>query len=766
METFFTTPFAMMRVGSVPLPHFKDGQNSLNLDQNQLTQIEDCFLHTLELSKTVLMTASLQGYQVPYLFLTEVMDTSVTDFRLDMKNQEISIFVTSRSQWQPPEGGLNQNGILVTCDLQVNSRLDQAMALTEFPWGNQQSQMILCFLPTTTKPLYERLVEVEKGIFETTTALELTISMWLDTYFDEELIQRQPSTWIRQENHGLFAIYDFTCWDKEPILEVLGVERVSTVGREVWERRMEDKTAFVAFLKRELGLEESGSKSSVLQLMKTLDAERSTQTQGQRPVKLIEHIQSWPYLWDACVGEDEKGAVSIAELKHLTYTEVLMLMHEAGVFNILAFTSILDGPALREMIRLGIDGWERQTQDGINKIASWAVTNYDDLAMSLAGDIIPSYLTGQLHNLASNTTGTVMGGIAGSFFSPGVGTFVGGAVGFLISDLWGMIVTSQGSLAEQMAAVEASQRVMVLSRALRDAVAEKQQAALAYEEARAQDLRDMAADPEVSDKDIKDYYTALLQDLDNLEYHAGQLHGDLSLAQAYLRLWVIERGWGLYEPSFNWYEWPYWWPTGVSSETNFVAFTNNRTRILGLWRTSYNPTLYIDQCEFEWKSLGLDCDDFLTMLRSTSTNNASTNLANFQNVQVTFRELKIPARWEHVISDITQVNQYPPGVSFLWDKKLQNYAHALVFPKVSTINNLNTAGEVAISVGNFELRCNLELAVTNGCCHVERFHYRYQWDHTDYAYKLDRDTGSGTGAVRVPVDFFECWIRPDMPKFS
>lgn len=764
MENFFTTPLGLIQVGLASPPHFDADTNPLNLDRTAQTQLEEVMFHALDILKPVLMTASLHGYQVPYLYLTEVKSGSVTDFRLDMRAQEISTVITSRANWQPPEGCDNQNGILFFGDLEVNVHLAQAMTLSEFPWGNQQSQVVFCFLPETAVPLFERLFNVERSILATANAIEATIEIWLTDFFETSLGSTWPADWIRHEKQGLFPIYEYTYWKKDRVLEIVGNERISTVGREVWDRRMRDSAAFVAFLKGELGLNGAGKCTPALQLMKALDVERSAETMGERPVKMTEHIESWTYIWNTYAGEDNKDKLTLSELKHLSYTELLMAMHEAGVLDVLAFTSVLDSETLREIIRQEMDEWEEVARDGINRIADWLEANYDDLSIALAGDIIPSYLSGQLHNLAGNLTGTVTGAIAGSFFSPGVGTFIGGAVGFLVSDLWGMIITSQGSYAEQMAAVDAAQRAGVLSRAFREQIEDQKQHSLTLMEARAQDARDMVNDSQRPDNEITAYYLQLVDDLDRLEAVVSQIPNDLSLSELYLRLWIIERGWGLYEPTWRWWQWPYWWPTGVSEETNFVAFTNNRARILGKWRSVNNPKLYIDQCEFEWRSFGLDCDYAINNLRATATNDAAKNQKNLNNVQFTFHGLSIPERWDAGVIDITQANLYPPGVTFKWEEKLHYYATALaISPTISRINYLNPKGIDAIARGDFRLKCNLELKVTNQCCHVERFHYRFEWDHTDYAYTIVSDGGN---IKHDPIDFFECRIRPDMPVFA
>ena len=519
-------------------------------------------------------------------------------------------------------------------------------------------------------------------------------------------------------------------------------------------------------------------------------------------------------VWDAA-NPPTSGPITDLDLRLLNYTELLFVMHESGA---ILLGTTLSGEELREQLTARVDEMAALARSTLTAVQLWQEDNYRDLATALAGDLPadPSAWDGQVENILVNAAGeaagwagteygpavlqyvgllgksalqaSAAGAVAGTAVEPGLGTVIGIVVGFTVSTLPGALGVYRGNWAGMLAAVAQSQRVQALSDALIEEVRSATADANTSLDLTLVRLEATIADPDVPDEELTSIYEAMVGDLEAFATVPEGFGDNLTLANDHIYLWVVERGWGLTEPAGGWRSYkpeggwggePSYFEIGpdggVHSQTNVAVFASLRERVL-VWLASNNPTLFLQQVEFEWRSLGLDCETVLDAIRTGVGTTDAINFALFNQYRATFTGLKVP----DPISPPTTFHSdgLPAGATFTWRQKLTEYAQALpdhgVFEPatedLTDATQLTAAGIAAIASGDFTLTATLDLTQSLGSCRLRSVRYEFTWTHANYATVQQAVPGEPddwvTSIEWVPSNYYRWTVTVATPDFG
>jgi hypothetical protein len=733
-------PIPLIHCGLLPEPHLARGTEVSALGSMSADELREFFRHALFTLHPCFVLITWAGYEVLDIEVAQVVGGAVTGTpaRLDLLTMEIA-----EGHWTTPAGTMD--GIFVVLLMRPRPGLPGPPLPLTVGGVPLAGELDLSLDEDVTQPWDRRLAE-----------LLPQLEGWAGTVADEFRTAIRsargslaPGAWMRDSMlSGFLSMYDYSSWHFEVLEAALrdASAPIAGVGQEVWASITASTAAFDRFLEEE-PVRAGGLASiifpglpmvSALQRVSALDPPGTT----SRADALSHNVDAANVVYPSVLSQ--------SDLDLLSYTELLVVANEIEAVDI-APAILLTGEALRQQILVRLDELAPVAHQVIEDLEDWQETNYSDLAHTLEGEV-PSYamhdwwlgfyanlfaeIIGSASPLAARSLVVWIAG-AGATISIGAETAIGFVVGLGASVV----------LSDLLAPSEAEE-----ARRLTDA----HERSLFLEELWHQKVRDAAADssrrldeeitqlrlrvgPFTDEAELQALYSAVMADLETCVQHPVPPLTDRSLADLELYLWLLDVGWG-----FTPYD-----DEGVYTPTPALV-TKIRNRVL-VWPAAENPTLFISQCEYEWRSLGFVCDAALETLRTESKYGA------------TFSQQLIDGR-EVALSGF----EIDPIFRAKWTAR---YSSTLTVPASGASIGSTFVTERGIrEIGNgaFTARCTLRLAVTSGSCRVTAFDYRLE-GNGDYFAQIYVDVNPDPTQVSReshPNTYHEYRVVPDHPVYA
>ena len=742
-------PIPLIHCGLLPEPHLAPGMETSALGAMSADELREFFRHALSTLHPCFVLLTWAGYEVVDLEVAQRAGGAATGTpaRVEIATMEIH-----EGRWTTPAGapdGTFPDGTYFVLLLRARPGLPaQPLPLTIL--GSPVSGELSFLLEVDpSSPWNERFFELlrQLAFFGRTVAEEIRSTIRTARG------SLTPAAWIRDPLVGGFLrMYDYSSWRFDALDAALpdASAPIRSIGEHVWTSVTGSGALFDRFLEEEParvdGLEglifPGRPLVSAFQRVSAFDASGG----GAAADALSHHVDAANLV--------RPGLLASSDLKLFSYTELLSVLSEVNVVDVAAATP-LSGEALRDEILLRLAELAPLAHQVLEALEDWQETNYSDLAHTLEGEM-PSYATadwwlGFYANLLAETMGT-----AAPFAANGLVTWIAGAaaaltvseltvIGFVIGlgasvVLGDLLAPSEAEQAERIS--DAHERSLFFEQLWHEKVRTATADASARLDQRIAELR-LRVDPFTDEAMLQDLYSKVLADLEACAAQPVPPTEDRKLADSQLYVWLLDEAWGF---------------TPYSDQGSFAPttalVTKVRDRVL-VWPPANNPTLFLSQCEYEWRSLGFPCDSELEALRNEATTSAADNAQRFQGRAFTFGGVEIDATFRE-----KWATRY--GSTLTWGVL---DPHPPDFGAGST--RVTERGLREIRFGRFSARCTLRLAVTAGCCRVTTFEYRLEGDG-DFFAEIFVSTGS-TGPFEslepVPNTYHDYRVVPDRPLF-
>jgi hypothetical protein len=728
-------PIPLIHCGLLPEPHPAPGADTATLGGMSADDLREFFRHALLTLHPCFVLLTWAGHEVAEMLVAQraAGAPSGTPARLEIATMEIG-----EGSWTPPDGPF-PDGTYFVLVLRARPGLPAPpLALTVL--GSPVSEELSMLVDDSAPFPWDKF-----GLLGQLAGFAATVSDGLRTSIRAARGAAVPAFWIRDpQGSGFMSMYDYTSWRFDVLEGAPGDwwSPIRRVGEDVWTAITASGEEFDRFLDEEPARADGRDilrfpgGPSVSAFRRVLDYDHGTQTAASDA--LAHNVDAANLV--------RPGLLKAADLKLLSYTELLAVLAEAGVVDIAPVTP-LSGEALREQILLRLEELGPLAKQVLGDLHIWTDANCRNFAHSLEGEI-PSYASQDWWgSLWANVLAEILGtgapfateslvtwiAGAGAGLSVGPLTVIGFTVGLGASVVLGDLLAP--SEAEQAARITAiAERILYFE----ELWLGKVQTATDLAEGRIDDEieeLERRVDPFTDEALLRDLYSKVLADLEVCAARPVPPPGDLSLADANLYGWLLHTSWG-----FTPYD-----DEGHLTPTNGLM-AKIRDRIL-VWPRENNPTLFLSQCAYEWRSLGFVAESVLQALVAEATTSAADNAQRFQGRTFSF--------WGAEID---------PTFRTKWQTR---YGTTLGFEPGADEGSTRVTerGLTEIGFGRFTARCTLRLAVTEGSCRVAAFDYRLEGNGDFFAEIFIDPEDEATTLEIVPNTYHDYTVVPDRPTF-
>jgi hypothetical protein len=728
-------PIPLIHCGLLPEPHPAPGTETATLGGMSADELREFFHHGLLTLHPCFVLLTWAGYEVVDMLVAQwaVGTATGTPARLEIATMEIG-----GGSWTPPAGSFPNGTYFV-------------MVLRPRP-GLSAPPLALTVLGSPVSGELSMLVDEDAafpwnqfGLLGQLAGFADSVTDGLRTSIRAARGAAAPAFWIRDpQGSGFMSMYDYTSWRFDELEGAPGDwwSPIRRVGEDVWTAITASGEEFDRFLEEEparadgLDILRFPGGPSVSAFRRVLDYDHGTQTAASDA--LAHNVDAANLV--------RPELLEVADLKLLSYTELLAVLAEAGVVDIAPVTP-LSGEALREQILLRLAELGPLAKQVVEDLQSWQDANYRNLAHSLEGET-PSYAYGDWWNsFWANLFAEVMGtaapfateSLVAWIVGAGVGLGTGPltAIGFTVGLGASVVLGDLMSPSEE----EVARRITLVAERIakmEEDWLEKVRSATDDAERRIDDeIQELErrVDPFTDEALLRELYSKVLADLEVCAARPVPPAGDLSVANTHLYGWLVDTGWG-----FTPYD-----DAGQFAPTN-ALMAKIRDRIL-VWPRENNPALFLSQCAYEWRSLGFVCEPLLQQLLAEATTSAADNAQRFQGRVVSF--------WGAEID---------PKFRTKWQTR---YGTTLGFEPGAGEGSTRVTerGLTEIGFGRFTARCTLRLAVADGGCRVAAFDYRLEGNGDFFAEIYVDPPDAATTLELVPSAHHDYTVVPDRPVF-